>query len=628
MKKIIFFVIMFLIFFANVNLINASTSVDIDYANCLGATGCQTYAAPYSFSGYHCAKKCVGTYHTAWCGCSIENYTPPPGSPYTYDPNAPVGGGAPGGSNAPPPDGSCPQHLTRACFDAEGDMVYYETIDCDNIERAFGDISLSVGQCLYYGPGEGSPATPVDPDSGWEMPNVPIEPSPWWPTTPEGDRPWQPPSGEKDFDGDGVPDADDPDVDGDGIPNSQDNDNDNDGIPDNNDLAPYSADNPNWRDDKLFYNDGPAEGVEPDGGVMETDDGRFIEWGDVSGVEVGCIEIGGPQYKSPETQIHNLSGGGGGGGGSPAVHVVSPPPLQVMPDNPNSGDPEAIPDGQSNAGNTIDFDSLQDIVENTQGTLLGLKTVAEILDDIESKQHVYGEGTIYQLTRIVDLLKDSSASVSTNDPAVGYTHYTHTHTYYEDDVAVGWAFKLKDTEGYTKSFSIGQQTADFAFGVDDYESISSFHDSTQPWNATPWMGSSSGSGSGSGLTGDDISGALAGDRALGDADAETERLAQTPGIEGANPDFQGYVEADIPLYTDEETAVDNKVNTLMTNSDLSAVRDSLGISTVGSTSSLSCNLYGATLVFDFSKYESIYNILGGFILSLSYIFGFFLILRG
>ena len=218
----------------------------------------------------------------------------------------------------------------------------------------------------------------------------------------------------------------------------------------------------------------------------------------------------------------------------------------------------------------------------------------------------------------------------------------------ENGQPVGWRLKVRelmaDGSGYKyNDYLVGQMSdnseivfdngwfdSELLFGADHLGSAVS----TLPHG---WIDGSYGSGSGSSgnvsgggsaLTGAEVSASLAGDRALGDANAEAERVTQTTGVDGANPDFQGYVENDIPSYTDEETSVSDKVNTLMTNSDLSNIKNSLGVSTLDSSSSFSCNLYGTNIIFDFAKHESIYNIIGAFILSLSYIFGFFLVLRG
>lgn len=351
---------------------------------------------------------------------------------------------------------------------------------------------------------------------------------------------WDDPPLDGDFDGDGVLDPDDEDIDGDGILNSEDDDHDNDGIPNDNDLAPFSTDNPRWKVDTKFYNNGPGEGVEPDGYIFIDENGMYYFHGDTSGEPVKYIEIGGDEdsfWNDPEDFDFNMGGGGSGGGGTGDGGNN-----QGTPINPgSSGDPGEIDPPQGD-GEGTEIELLEDIQHNTGATAGGLRIVSEILQGIEVEQAQLGLANINQLEQIESAIKNQST--------------------------------------------------------------------------------------GNGITGEDIVTALAGDRAAGDADAEAERGIQTSSIEGLSPEYSGYLDSDIPTYTDEESDVQTKADNLLTTSDLAAVRDSVGVQTSGSVSSLSCSVLGANIVFDFAPYSYILDAVGVLVLSLCYLCGFFMILRG
>lgn len=585
----------------------------------------------YASGGYTCSKYIYqyvsGTWRHYYRNCSCDSYVSY--GPYTNNPNGPDGP-----ATMPP----CNSVEIRSCYDVGGEKVYYEVRDCNSDVYAYGDMSKAVGDCLYS-PDGGTSYTPdelrdanFDGDSGWEWPDVPVEPSPWYQTTPEGNRPWQNPSDVNDLDGDGITDAYDNDLDGDGIGNSVDTDNDNDGILDNNDLTPYDPIyNPHWRDHTTFYNNGPGPGVEPDGGIIETKDGQYIEWGDTSGVPLGWVDIGGNRYKSPEDQSHGLSGGGGGGGPS-ASPSSSPPPVPVSPEP--SADPENIPVGEDNTGNTSDFESLQDIVTNTKDNLAGQKVMADLLAGIEEKTGIYGAANNKELQRIGDLIEKLPDFSNNSDRNLSHRgkYFKHIYTYYEDGIPVGWKLVFSDRPemalGAHDSVIIGKGTSSAVNTTagNNWHPSNTLYDLVNPWTGAGFDG---GTGSGSGVTGDDVLQALAGDRAIGDAAAETERLSQEAALDAAGePDYTPYDESDVPDYSQDQTDYETEIDNLSNNSAISAVRDSLGVTTSGSTPSLSCQLCGQTITFDFSPHASILQSIGNMWISLCYLSGFLLIMRG
>lgn len=112
----------------------------------------------------------------------------------------------------------------------------------------------------------------------------------------------------------------------------------------------------------------------------------------------------------------------------------------------------------------------------------------------------------------------------------------------------------------------------------------------------------------------------------GDAEAITQNAYLNGVGDGV---YEGYnVEEDVPDTEGSQTSYETAIADLQSNSDLSSVAGQVGIELSGSVSSVSCNVWGQDISFDFGKYDNIYSALGVAWLSLCYLFGFFLIVRG
>jgi hypothetical protein len=217
-----------------------------------------------------------------------------------------------------------------------------------------------------------------------------------------------------------------------------------------------------------------------------------------------------------------------------------------------------------------------------------------------------------------------------------------THVYKDNNAEkIGWMLEIKSNNGdgtFTyQDYLIGQRSENYNYQPNStWKNLSVLWTSYQPWgigssSSGYWVdgtGTGMGSGSGSGLTSDDVSGALAGDRAAGDAAAETERLSQEAILDAAGePDYAPYLESDVPDYSQDQADYETEIDNLSNNSTISVVRDSLGITTSGSTPSLSCQLFGQTIVFDFTPHASILQSIGNMWVSLCYLSGFLILMR-
>ena len=381
---------------------------------------------------------------------------------------------------------------------------------------------------------------PLADEDGDDIPNV-EDPFPYDPNIPFNQC-WETPSPDNDFDNDTIPDYLDDDIDGDDILNNEDNDNDNDGIPDWYDLAPYSADNPQWKVNTEYFNDGYSPGAFPDGGDVITKNGDAVSWGDTAGVPIHWVDVGAPsEWHEPDTFPYDLGGSGSQAGESPSVGSPaggwSPSPAPVGPPVDDYGEPVIdVPPGDDNVGNTIDTDYLEDIVNNSQSNLVGIGIAVDYLSDIESDQTVFGRANLQELQNIGDKLSTGEVSA-----------------------------------------------VDIGNAVESSQSLA----------------------------------------------GSTEAAAQSVYLdEVGSGTYDGFVDTDIPDTTESQTSYESAVSDISDNSDLASVKTQVGVELSGSVSSVSCQAFGSQIDFDFGKYDSIYNVMGVAWLSLCYLFGFFLIIRG
>jgi hypothetical protein len=92
--------------------------------------------------------------------------------------------------------------------------------------------------------------------------------------------------------------------------------------------------------------------------------------------------------------------------------------------------------------------------------------------------------------------------------------------------------------------------------------------------------------------------------------------------------YPSFVESDVPDTDTAKNDYESEVDSIITTSDMATVKENIGVNVSSSTSSMSCQAFGAQINFDFGKYDSIYSFIGAAWLSLCYLFGFFLIVRG
>jgi len=588
---------------------------------------------PFTLQGYICAKNRVknisGSNRYYYYFCSCASFMPEPGWPYSFDPNNPPSG-SPHGNPADPanggPEPECDCTIERVCYNSSNQAVYYE-IDCCGTLFVYGDIATSV-RCFSTTSGESGPPIGagnvpeliLDTDNGWCMPPLYSGPE-------EGyDQPNS---------------ADEPDSDG-------------DGIPDYRDLAPNGladgSDNPAWRE--ILYTidvDGNKTG-----GVYEIEGGGFYAWGDRSAGQAGGggldYAVVGPEW-SPSGNFGNNSAGGGwsqsgGGGGATNSGTYDANTMPVDPANPTADEIETWE--ANDPSPPIDFGEVEIPRENyeTGSGASGdpanivdsdISELAQIMSGIEQDQKGYGDATLLGLEAIANLLQEGDTTKDENFDASLAGGYSQLLGVYYDEAGLdcGWLFansKNPADPGDMVTFQVGKRSSNFI------QTSSNWFPSSEMWadgNAwTPYAGTSgwendgSGSGSGEGITGDDVAGALAGDRVLSNADAESARVSQNVILDGVGSGvYDPYVEADIPDTTTSQTDYETAVNNQITTSDLSSVKDQLGVNLSAPVSSVSCCVFGATIDFDFGKYDNIFAIMGVAWLSLCYLAGFFLILK-
>ena len=111
--------------------------------------------------------------------------------------------------------------------------------------------------------------------------------------------------------------------------------------------------------------------------------------------------------------------------------------------------------------------------------------------------------------------------------------------------------------------------------------------------------------------------------------AQSEIVTQNSYLDGVGSGtYGGYVDTDIPDTAESQTSYESAVSDIQNSSDLASVKAQVGVELSGSVSSVSCQAFGSQIAFDFGKYDSIYSMMGVAWLSLCYLFGFFLIVRG
>lgn len=111
--------------------------------------------------------------------------------------------------------------------------------------------------------------------------------------------------------------------------------------------------------------------------------------------------------------------------------------------------------------------------------------------------------------------------------------------------------------------------------------------------------------------------------------AQGEIATQNAYLDGVGSGtYDGYIDTDIPDTAESQTSYESAVSDIRDNSDLATVKTQVGVELSGSVSSVSCQAFGSQITFDFGKYNSIYSVMGVAWLSLCYLFGFFLIIRG
>lgn len=575
--------------------------------------------------GYNCTRKSISLQR--YYNCSCGSHVPPPTSPYTEDPNDPPPGTPPGSPAAPEnggPPSDCDCTVERVCYDSSNEPIYFE-LDCCGTLFVYGDITLSI-RCFRTdgvtpGPPVGLGGVPPliqDPDSGWNMPEI-----------------YSGPAGDYDQPNS----ADSPDTDG-------------DGIPDYADLKPNGladgSDNPRWREIS-FSKDGDGNKV---GGLYEIEGQEgYYSWGDTA-PEGGTdyVTVGGG-WQSPESFADNSSGGGwsssGGGGGAVSYGSYNPNAIPVDPQNPTS---EEIAEWEaSSPPDPINFGEVQQ-PESTPETNSGssgdssavvdadLREVSKILSGIEQDQKVYGSAEILKLEEIINLLTRSNLNDSDllDDPSLAGGYYQHLGTYYDSEgLPCGWLIvkgKNTDATGDLVTHMIGKRSVNFIQESNNWLPISDLWNESNPWSGhageSGWVDGGSESGSDSGLTGSDVQDALAADRAAGDVEGQTARSVAEAALDASGePSYLPYDESDIPDYTQDQTDYETELNNLKNSSSISSVRDALGIQTSGATSSMSCQLCGQTITFDFAPHATLLQSIGTMWVSLCYLSGFLIIMR-